>query len=159
MEEIVQDLFEQGVLVRTAVGAVRRDRPSEGAHRGVPLHIPSTVQGILAARIDRLAPDEKALLQQLAILGREFPLSLMRHVVPQSEDELYRVLASLQHKEFLYEQPAFPEVEYIFKHALTQEVAYNSVLVERRKALHEQTAQTIETLYREQLDEHYSDLA
>src|SRR5262249_15646010 len=75
-----------------------------------------------------------------------------------SEDELYRMLASLQRKEFLYEQPTFPEVEYIFKHALTQEVAYSSVLVEHRKALHEQTAQTIEALYREQLDEHYSDL-
>ena len=56
-------------------------------------------------------------------------------MVAQPEEELYRLLASLQHKEFLYEQPAFPEVEYIFKHALTQEVAYDSVLQERRKAL------------------------
>ena len=71
-------------------------------------------------------------------------MSLIRQVIPQAEDELYRLLSSLQHKEFLYEQPAFPEVEYIFKHALTQEVAYNSVLTERRKALHEQTAQAIE---------------
>ena len=101
--------------------------------------LPPTVQGVLAARIDRLAPDEKALLQQLAVIGREFPLSLVRQVITQPEDELYRLLSSLQHKEFLYEQPAFPEVEYIFKHALTQEVAYNSVLQERRKALHEQT--------------------
>ena len=74
-------------------------------------------------------------------------LELIRQVIPQPEDELYRLLASLQHKEFLYEQPAFPEVEYIFKHALTQEVAYNSVLQERRKALHEQTAQAMEELY------------
>jgi predicted ATPase len=71
------------------------------------LHIPITVQGVLAARIDRLAPNEKALLQQLAVIGREFPLSLVRHIVPQPEEELYRVLASLQHKEFLYEQPHF----------------------------------------------------
>ncbi|MBI3757643.1 MAG: hypothetical protein HY267_06670, partial [Deltaproteobacteria bacterium] len=118
-----------------------------------------TVQGILAARIDRLAPDEKALLQQLAVIGREFPLSLVRHVIAQPEDELYRLLASLQHKEFLYEQPAFPEVEYIFKHALTQEVAYGSVLHERRKVLHEQTGQAIEALYSTNLDEHYSELA
>ena len=114
------------------------------ATRRPTLHIPPTVQGVLAARIDRLAPDEKALLQQLAVIGREFPLSLVRQVVPQPEEELYRLLSSLQHKEFLYEQPAFPEVEYIFKHALTQEVAYNSVLQERRKALHERTAQAIE---------------
>jgi predicted ATPase len=65
------------------------------------------------------------------------------------------LLAALQRKEFLYEQPAFPEVEYIFKHALTQEVAYNSVLHERRKALHEQTARALEDLYSANLDEHY----
>ena len=65
----------------------------------------------------------------------------------------------MQSKEFLYEQPAFPEVEYIFKHALTQEVAYNSVLQDRRKALHEQTATALETLYSANLDEHYSELA
>ncbi len=123
------------------------------------LHIPTTVQGVLAARIDRLAPDEKVLLQHLAVMGREFPLSLVRQVILQSEEELYRMLASLQHREFLYEQPALPEVEYLFKHALTQEVAYNSVLLERRKALHERTAQAIVQLYQENLDEHYSDLA
>ena len=123
------------------------------------VHISPTVQGVLAARIDRLAPDEKALLQQLAVIGREFPLSLVRPVVAQPEDEFYRLLASLQRKEFLYEQPAFPEVEYLFKHALTQEVAYNSVLQERRKALHEQTAQAIEEVYRDRLDDHYSELA
>src|SRR5262249_19218457 len=119
----------------------------------------TTVQGVLAARIDRLTPDEKDLLQQLAVIGRAFPLSLLRHVILQPEDELYHVLASLQRKEFLYEQPAFPEVEYMFKHALTQEVAYGTVLHERRKALHERTAQAIEGLYAGRLEEHYSDLA
>ena len=77
MEEIVQDLVEQGVLVRTEVGAVRRDRPFAGAHKGTPPQIPSTVQGILAARIDRLAPEEKALLQQLAVIGRQFPMRVV----------------------------------------------------------------------------------
>ncbi len=153
MEEIVQELVEQGVLVRDGAGA----------RRAVPLptdlHIPTTVQGVLAARIDRLTPEEKALLQQLAVIGREFPLSLIRQVIPQPEEELYRLLSSLQHKEFLYEQPAFPEVEYIFKHALTQEVAYNSLLIERRKVLHEQTAQAIEQLYHDRLEDHYSELA
>jgi class 3 adenylate cyclase/predicted ATPase len=150
MEEVVQELREQGVLTVGAHG--RAPLPTD-------LHIPTTVQGVLAARIDRLAPDEKALLQQLAVIGREFPLSLVRHVVPQSEDELYRVLASLQRKEFLYEQPAFPEPDYIFKHALTQEVAYGTVLHEHRKALHERTARALEALYSASLDEHYGDLA
>jgi predicted ATPase len=153
MEEIVQDLYEQGVLERDAVGS----------RRAVPLpqdlHIPTTVQGVLAARIDRLAPEEKALLQQLAVIGREFSLGLVRQVISQPEDDLYRLLSSLQRKEFLYEQPAFPDVEYLFKHGLTQEVAYNSVLIERRKALHQQIAQAIEQLFHDRLEEHYSALA
>jgi predicted ATPase/class 3 adenylate cyclase len=152
MEEVVQTLVEEGVLVGER-GSYRLEKvPTE-------LHISPTVQGVLAARIDRLAPDEKALLQQVAVIGREFPLGLVRQVVTQSEEELYHLLASLQRKEFLYEQPAFPEVEYIFKHALTQEVAYGSVLQERRKAWHEQTAQALEALYSVSPDEHYSDLA
>ncbi|MGE4091449.1 MAG: adenylate/guanylate cyclase domain-containing protein [Candidatus Binatia bacterium] len=160
MEEIVQELVEQGVLVRTAVGVdLRVDPQRPGAHGGAPLRIPTTVQAVLAARIDRLAPDEKALLQQLAVIGRQFPMSLIRQVIAQPEADLYRLLASLQHKEFLYEQPAFPESEYIFKHALTQEVAYGTVLQEQRKALHERTGQAMEALYLATLPEHYSDLA
>src|SRR5207249_9056122 len=109
--------------------------------------------------IDRLSREEKDLLQHLAVIGREFPLSLVRQVLNQPDEELYRLLAALQNKEFLYEQPAFPEVEYSFKHALTQEVAYGTVLHERRKALHERTAQAMEALYHATLDEHYGELA
>jgi len=123
------------------------------------LHISPTVQGVLAARIDRLAVEEKEFVQQVAVIGREFSVSLLRQVVTEPEEDLYRLLASLQRKEFLYEQPAFPEVEYIFKHALTQEVAYGSVLVERRKAVHERAGQAIEALYRSSLEDHYSELA
>ena len=152
MEEVVQTLAEEGVLSGER-GQYRLEKaPTE-------LHISPTVQGVLAARIDRLAAEEKALLHQLAIIGRQFPLSLVRQVVTQPEEELYHLLASLQRKEFLYEQPALPEPDYIFKHALTQEVAYGTVLQERRKALHERTAQAIEALYRATLDEHYSELA
>jgi len=153
MEEIVQDLFDQGFLTRDGVETRRN------ASLPADLHIPTTVQGVLAARIDRLAPEEKSLLQQLAVIGREFPLSLVRQVLPQSEDELYRLLSALQRKEFLYEQPAVPEVEYIFKHALTQEVAYNSVLQECRKELHEQVAQAFEALWPDQAEERCSELA
>src|SRR5262245_27851514 len=77
----------------------------------------------------------------------------------QPEEELYRLLSILQSKEFLYEQPAFPELEYIFKHALTQEVAYGSVLHERRKAFHEQIATAMEELYRTNLEDHYNEFA
>jgi tetratricopeptide (TPR) repeat protein len=152
MEEVVQTLAEEGALVG-ARGNYRLEKvPTE-------LHISPTVQGVLAARIDRLTADEKAFLQQLAVIGREFSLSLVRQVVTQPEEELYRVLASLQNKEFLYEQPAFPEVEYLFKHALTQEVAYRSMLLERRKVLHERIGGTIEALYARSLDEHLTELA
>jgi predicted ATPase/class 3 adenylate cyclase len=151
MEEIVQELREQGLLTDL--------RRVGTAHQPLDLHLPTTVQAVLAARIDRLAPDEKALLQQLAVIGRQFPLSLIRQVIAQPEADLYRLLASLQHKEFLYEQPAFPESEYLFKHALTQEVAYGTVLQEQKKLLHERTGQAIEQLYKGKIEEHYGELA
>jgi predicted ATPase len=153
MEEVVQELVEQGVLRHETAGGWIVTHPPTA------LYLPTTVQGVLAARIDRLAPEEKALLQRLAVIGRQFPLGLVRQVIPQPEGALYRLLSSLQHKEFLYEQPSFPEVEYSFKHTLTQEVAYGTVLHEQRKALHERTGQALEALYPTTLDEHYSDLA
>ena len=152
MEEVVQTLVEEGAL---------RGEPGRYTLETTPadLQISPTVQGVLAARIDRLTPDEKALLQQLAVVGRQFPASLVKQVVTQAEGELYQLLSSLQAKEFLYEQLAFPESEYLFKHALTQDVAYGSVLQEQRKDLHERTGHAIETLYTNNLDEHYTTLA
>ncbi len=152
MEEVVQTLAEEGVLLGERGNCRLEKIPTE-------LHISPTVQGVLAARIDRLEPAEKTLLQQLSVIGREFPLGLVGEVVNESEDELHRLLFSLQRKEFLYEQPAFPEVECVFKHALTQEVAYGTVLQEQRKALHERTAQAIEVLYPDTLEDHYRELA
>ena len=152
MEEVVQTLAEEGALTGERGKYRLETTPTE-------LHISPTVQGVLTARIDRLATKEKELLQQLSVIGRQFPLSLMKQVVPLSDDELSRVLASLQAKEFLYEQPAFPEVEYLFKHALTQDVAYGTVLHEQRKDLHERTGQAIEGLYRTSVGDHYSELA
>jgi len=151
MEEMVQALFEQGVLARN--GVVTIAKPFTEAR------IPATVQDILASRIDRLGADEKALLQTLAILGKEFSLGLISRVAGQSEAELERMLSDLQLAEFIYEQPAFPEVEYTFKHALTQEVAYNSILSERRKQLHERAGHEIEALFGSQLENHLNDLA
>jgi predicted ATPase len=154
MEEIVQALREQGVLARLdAVGATGQSPLPTG------LHLPPTVQGILAARIDRLPAAEKDLLQTLAVIGKEFSLGLLKQVVNKPEDELQPLLFHLQAAEFIYEQPAFPEVEYTFKHALTQEVAYTSLLQERRKLLHERTARAIEALFHSRLEDHYGDLA
>jgi class 3 adenylate cyclase/predicted ATPase len=152
IEESVQALFDEGTIKRVN-GSVKLIRPLAS------LRIPPTVQAILAARIDRLHNDEKNLLQTLAVLGREFVLSLARAVAGRSEYELERLITNLQLGEFVYEQPSISDVEYIFKHALTQEVAYNSMLVERRKQLHESVGRAIELLYPSSLEDHVADLA
>ncbi len=161
MEEIVLALLEEGVLAREASGRVRLTTAQAGrATPALPvLHIPPTVQAVLAARIDRLSPDAKELLQTLSVIGKEFPLNLVLQVASFAEDELHRLLAQLQSAEFIYQQPATSDMEYSFTHALTQEVAYNSLLYERRRALHERTAQAIETIFHHQLEERYSELA
>jgi tetratricopeptide (TPR) repeat protein len=151
MEEMVQVLFDEGALARN--GTVHLTRPL------AELKIPPTVQGILAARIDRLPADAKEMLQTLAVLGREFPFGLVRAVTRKFDDDLNRMLGDLQLAEFIYEQPAVGDTEYIFKHALTQEVAYNSVLMERRQQLHERTGAVLETLYTSAVEEHLAELA
>ncbi|MBV8360443.1 MAG: AAA family ATPase, partial [Deltaproteobacteria bacterium] len=151
IEEIVQALFEEGVL--TGNGRVKLGRPFSQKS------IPTTVQGMLAARIDRLPREEKELLQTLAAIGREFPLRLAQHVAGCPEPQLEGVLAHLQSAEFIHEQPAASDIEYIFKHALTQEVSYNSLLIEHRKLLHERIAGAIESLFADCLDDHLKDLA
>jgi class 3 adenylate cyclase/predicted ATPase len=151
MEEMVLVLFDQEALVRN--GEVKLARPLSA------IQIPPTAQGMLAARIDRLPAEQKELLQTLAVFGREFPLSLVHRVIKQSDDELNRMLSDLQLAEFIYEQPATGDIEYTFKHALTQEVAYNSVLIERRKLLHERAGVALESMFAEQLDDHLGELA
>src|SRR6266851_4187754 len=113
MEEMVLALFDDGALVRN--GAVKLTRALN------QLKIPPTVQAILAARIDRLPADEKDLLQTLAVIGREFPLALVARLFSTSDDELNRMLSDLQLAEFIYEQPATGDIEYIYKHALRRE--------------------------------------
>jgi class 3 adenylate cyclase/tetratricopeptide (TPR) repeat protein len=151
MEEMVQVLFDQGVLVRDGTVTIARPLTS--------IQIPSTVKGILAARIDKLAAPDKDLLQSLAVIGKEFPIGLVRRVVGKPDDELVPMLSNLQAAEFIYEQPAFPENEYIFKHALTQEVAYDSVLMHRRRTIHERTAAALEETFAATLDDHLAELA
>jgi predicted ATPase len=151
MEEMLKVLFDGDALVRN--GVVKVTRPL------AQLRLPPTVQGILAARIDRLPAEHKQLLQTLAVMGRESRLDVIRQVVPTAEPQLQRMLAELQTSEFIYEQPAFLDAEYVFKHALTQEVAYNSMLIERRKLLHERTGQVLEAMFPNQLNDHVSELA
>jgi tetratricopeptide (TPR) repeat protein len=151
IEEIVQALLEEGALVRNGNVKVTRS-PSE-------LRLPATVSGILASRIDRLAPGHKELLQTVAAIGRESPLDLIRQIRAGTETELERMLSDLQAAEFLHEKPVAGGIVYVFKHSLTLEVAYNSMLIERRKSLHEKIAQVLESQHAEELDDHVSELA
>jgi class 3 adenylate cyclase/tetratricopeptide (TPR) repeat protein len=150
MEETVQALLDEGALVRD--GALRLTKPLGD------LKIPLTVQAMIAARIDRLAPAEKELLQTLAVIGKELALELIEGVTGRREEQLQPMLIALRLGEFIYEQPSLAGLEYTFKHALTQEVAYNSILAERRRVIHEQTARSIEKLHAQQLEDHWSEL-
>jgi predicted ATPase/class 3 adenylate cyclase len=151
IEEIVQALFDEGALTRNGVVKVTRSLSQ--------LRLPPTVQGILAARIDRQPAEHKQLLQTLAVIGRESSLGLLRQVASHADNQLEQILADLQAGEFIYEQPGASDVEYVFKHALTQEVAYNSLLIERRKQFHERAGQALESMFANQLDDHLSQLA
>ena len=151
IEEIVQALFDEGALVRN--GAVKVTRSLS------QLRLPSTVQGILASRIDRQPSEHKQLLQTLSVIGRESSLAFVMQLTMHTRIQLERILADLQAAEFIYEQPAATGVEYVFKHALTQEVAYNSLLIERRKQIHERAGQALESLFADQMDDHLTQLA
>jgi predicted ATPase len=121
--------------------------------------IPDTVQAVLAARIDRLSPVEKRLLQMAAVIGHEVPLPLLQAIAELPEDVLQHSLARLQAGEFLYETRLLPDPEYTFKHALTHQVAYSSLLQERRCILHARIVAALEGHYADRLAEQVERLA
>jgi class 3 adenylate cyclase/pimeloyl-ACP methyl ester carboxylesterase len=137
LEECVRALAETGVLSGPP-GAYRLDGPLSA------FQIPATVQPLLAARIDRLPVEGKRLLQSAAVVGMEIPFALLRGAVDLPEDELYRALGHLVRTEFLYESRLFPEPAFTFKHALTRQVAYGTLLQERRRLLHRRVGELIE---------------
>ena len=152
LEESVRTLLETGVLVGDR-GAYRLAQPLD------TLQVPSTVQVVLAARIDRLPPEDKRLLQTAAVIGTEVPWPLLQAIADASEEALSRSLAQLQAAEFLYETQLFPERTYTFKHALTHEVAYGSLLQSRRRTLHARIVQALEALAGDHLAEQVERLA
>jgi AAA ATPase-like protein len=146
IEEVVQGLVEDGGLV----GARRAYRLG---HAIEEIKIPDTVQAVLAARIDRLPQREKAVLQQAAVLGREFSAPVLERVADLEEHHLTEALESLASAELVYERALYPEARYAFKHPLTQEVAYASQLRERRARTHAAAAVALEALYPDRHDE------
>jgi predicted ATPase/class 3 adenylate cyclase len=152
LEETVRTLVETGALVG-ARGAYRLTRPVE------VIEVPATVQVILAARIDRLPSDDKQLLQTASVFGKDVPLVLLHAVAEAGEEAVQRGLTHLQAAEFLYETRLFPEPEFTFKHALTHEVTYGTLLQGRRKVLHARIVDAIERCYPDRLSEHVEWLA
>jgi class 3 adenylate cyclase/tetratricopeptide (TPR) repeat protein len=152
LEETVRTLVETAALVGER-GAYRLTRPVEA------LQVPATVQTVLAARIDRLPPEEKQLLQAASVIGKDVPYAILSAIVEQPEEAVRRGLAHLQEAEFLYETRLFPDLEYTFKHALTHEVTYGSLLGDRRRNLHAQIVAAIERLSPDRLSEHVERLA
>jgi class 3 adenylate cyclase/tetratricopeptide (TPR) repeat protein len=152
IEESVRTLIETGVLAGergafTLAGSART------------LTIPATATAILAARIDRLPAADKRLLQAASVIGKDVPFALLERIADMDSDALGRGLLRLQAAEFLYEAQLFPELEYTFKHALTHQVAYGSLLLERRRSLHSRIVEELERLYADRLAEQVEPLA
>jgi class 3 adenylate cyclase/tetratricopeptide (TPR) repeat protein len=152
LEESVRTLVETQALAGER-GSYRLTKTVES------IQVPATVQAVLAARIDRLSPEEKQLLQSASVIGEYVPFDLLQAIVDMPEVKLRRCLAQLQAAEFLYEASVFPEIEYTFKHGLTYQVAYNSLLQDRRRGLHARIVDAVETLYRERITEQIERLA
>src|SRR5437870_3577870 len=152
VEESIRTLVETQALTGER-GAYRLTRPIQA------IEVPATVQVILAARIDRLPAGDKQLLQTASVIGKDVPLVLLHAVAEAAEDAVHRGLAHLQAAEFLYETRLFPDPEYTFKHALTHEVTYGTLLQDRRKAQHARIVGAIERSYPDRLTEHVEWLA
>ncbi len=151
MEEFTQSLLENGSIEKKNQQYVLSRVVSE-------IDVPDTIHGIIAARIDRLEENLKRTMQVASVIGREFAFRILQTIIQMRED-IKTNLLNLQGLEFIYEKRLFPELEYIFKHALTQEVAYNSLLQKRRKEIHEKIGLAIEQIYAERLEEFYEILA
>jgi DNA-binding NtrC family response regulator/tetratricopeptide (TPR) repeat protein len=152
VEESVRALVETGALAGER-GAYRLLTPLPN------IEVPATVHAVLAARIDRLPPEERALLHAASTIGMDVPMALLESIADLPDDTLRRGLDHLQAAEFLYATSLAPELRYTFTHTLTHDVAYGSLLHERRRTLHARIVQAIERLSPDRLDEHLDQLA
>jgi len=151
IEELTHNFLENGTIQREQNQCFLTVEPND-------IQIPDTIQGIIAARMDRLEDNIKRTMQVASVIGRDFAFRILQTITGMRE-ELKSYLLNLQGLEFIYEKSLFPELEYIFKHALTQEVAYNSLLNKRKKVIHGKIGKAIEQLYAERLEEFYEILA
>ncbi|MFQ5830932.1 MAG: tetratricopeptide repeat protein, partial [Candidatus Methylomirabilia bacterium] len=152
LEESVRTLVETKVLEGER-GAYRLEKTPQS------IQIPGTAKAIVAARIDRLSHDDKRLLQGASVIGKDVPFAILQAIADENGDAQSRGLMQLQAAEFLYEKQLFPDLEYTFRHALTHEVAYGSLLQDRRRELHARIVEVIERLYPDRLAEEVQRLA
>jgi tetratricopeptide (TPR) repeat protein len=146
--------LEESVRTLVETKALEGDRGSYRLARATnQIDIPATAQSIVAARIDRVPPEDKQLLQAASVIGKDVAFTLLQAIAQTKDEGLKEALSRLQAAEFLYESRLFPDVEYTFRHALTYEVAYRSLLQDRRRALHTEVMRAIETLAGDQANE------
>ena len=151
VEEVTKTLLDLGLL--------RRENGGYRLVKGIAeVNVPDTIQGIIMARLDRLGEEGKRAVQLASVIGRQFLVRLLERISGFTS-KLEGLLAELQTLEIIYRQGLLPEPAYIFKHAVIQDVAYNSLLIQRRKELHNAVGQAIEELYTDRLTEHYEELA
>ncbi|MCI0546086.1 MAG: AAA family ATPase [Candidatus Rokubacteria bacterium] len=147
LEESIRSLEETRVLAGEP-GAYHLAQPLGS------IRVPPTVQAVLAARIDRLAEEDKHLLQAAAVIGKQVPVNLLRRIIDAPAEKLRAALERLETADFLAETSPFPDIEYDFRHALTHQVAYGGLLQERRRGLHGQILEALETMHRDRQGEH-----
>ena len=151
IEELTHSLLENGAIQHEKDQCFLTKSPED-------IKVPETIHGIIAARMDRLGDNLKRTMQVASVVGRDFAFRILETITGMRE-ELKSYLLNLQGLEFIYEKSLFPELEYVFKHALTQEVAYNSLLQKRRMEIHQKIGEAIETLWPDRLEEFYEMLA
>jgi len=151
VEELTRTLLENGSIER-------KDQRCVLSRNASDIQVPGTIHGIIAARMDRLEESLKRIMLVASVIGREFAYPILQAVTGMGE-ELKSYLLDLQGLEFIYEKSLFPELEYIFKHTLTQEVAYDSLLLKKKKVIHEKIGGAIEHIYPKRVEEFYEVLA
>jgi len=151
LEEFTSTLVENGSIQKQNGKYVFGKSTSD-------IEVPDTIQGIIAARIDRLEGNLKRTIQVASVIGRDFSFNILNNITGMGE-ELKSNLFNLQGLEFIYEKSLFSELEYVFKHVMTQQVAYNSLLASERKQIHEKIGDALESLYRDGLEQYYETIA
>jgi class 3 adenylate cyclase/tetratricopeptide (TPR) repeat protein len=152
IEELIKSLKDLKIIAR-------EDNRYRIARDIKEVAIPATIQDVIMARVDSLPEGAKDLLQIVSAVGRESSYDLINRVIGLQEQELLSRLSVLKDSELLYERGIYPQSTFVFKHALTQEVAYNSLLLKRRKEIHEEIGNAMEDLYPDRLEEQYELLA